>query len=116
MNAASAHAPVAAGTNPFSPKVVLAMVLFGAGVFVALLWMIGAGMTQGATNDGQAHVGSKGLTGYAALADMLEREGHTVRRAQAVPLLKDPGLVLLTPPMWTNGKALEKIIEDRRTI
>ena len=116
MSATSTNTPVAAGTNPFSPKVVLAMVLFGAGVFVALLWMIGAGMGQGSTNNGEAHVGSKGLTGYAALADLLERQGHIVRRAQSVPLLKDPGLVVLTPPMWTNGKALEKIVQDRRTV
>ncbi len=116
MSAVSVNAPVAAGTNPFSPKVVLAMVLFGVGVFIALLWMIGAGMTQGSTNNGEGHVGSKGLTGYAALAEMLERQGHTVRRAQSIPLLKDPGLVVLTPPMWTGGKALETIIQDRRTI
>ena len=116
MSLVSANAPVAAGANPFSPKVVLALVLFGAGVFVALLWMIGAGMTQGSSNDGEAHVGSKGLTGYAALASLLERQGHSVRRAQAVPLLKDAGLVVLTPPMWTDGKALEKIIQDRRTV
>ena len=116
MNAVSANDPVAAGTNPFSPRVVLAMVLFGAGVFVALLWMIGAGMTHGSANNGEAHVGSKGLTGYAALADLLERQGHAVRRAQSIALLKDPGLVVLTPPMWTDGKALEKIIQNRRTI
>ena len=105
-----------AGANPFNPKVVLGMVVFGAAVFIALLWMIGAGMTQGSRNDGRAHVGSKGLTGYAALANLLEQEGHALRRVQALPLLKDPGLLVLTPPAYGEGKAIEKILDERRYV
>src|SRR5690606_22471819 len=61
-----------AGDNPFSPRAALALVLFGAAVFVALLWMIGAGLATGSTNDGGSHAGGKGLTGYAGLAALLE--------------------------------------------
>ena len=107
---------ISAGANPFNPKVVLTMVVFGAAVFVALLWMIGAGMTQGSRNNGGAHVASKGLTGYAALANLLEKDGHAVRRVQALPLLKDPGLLVLTPPAYGESKALEKILDERRYV
>lgn len=104
----------AAGGNPFSLRGVLLLVLFGTVVFVALLWMIGAGMTQGSTNDGGSHAGGKGLNGYAALAGFLERRGNTVRRAQNESALDDPGLLVLTPPQWTDGAELERIVSARR--
>ncbi len=112
----AASPPIAAGANPFNPKVVLGMVVFGFAVFIALLWMIGAGMTDRSANNGEAHVGSKGLTGYAALAGILEKQGNVVRRVRAIPLLKDPGLLVLTPPLYTEGKEIAKIIADRRYI
>ncbi len=112
----AASPAIAAGANPFNPKVVFGMVVFGFAVFVALLWMIGAGMTDRSANNGEAHVGSKGLTGYAALAGILEKQGNTVRRVRTQPLLKDPGLLVLTPPLYADGKEIAKIIADRRYI
>lgn len=112
----SAATPIAAGANPFNPKVVLGMVVFGFAVFVALLWMIGAGMTDRSANNGEAHAGSKGLTGFAALAGILEKQGVVVRRVRTIPLLKDPGLLVLTPPLYSGGKEIAKIIEERRYI
>ncbi len=102
--------------NPFSPRAVLALVLFGAVVFVALLWMIGAGMMDGSANDGGAHAEGKGLNGYAAMATLLEKRGYTVRRSRSVAALDDPGLLVLTPPQYTDGKELNDIVEKRRNI
>lgn len=100
--------------NPFSPRMALALVLFGAGVFVLLLWMVGAGMTSGSTNDGGGHVGGKGLNGYAATATYLEKRGYAVRRSRSEGALDDPGLLVLTPPQNAKGADLEKIVAKRR--
>ncbi len=102
--------------NPFSFKAALALVLFGAVVFVALLWMIGSGMTSGSTNDGGSHVGGKGLNGYAALASLLEKRGYTVNRTRAETALDDPGLLVLTPPLFGDGKKINPIITKRRML
>ena len=103
-----------AGTNPFNPRAVLALVVLGAALFVALLYIIGSGMGSGSTNDGGGHAGGKGLNGYAALADLLEKRGYTVSRARSEARLDDPGLLVLTPPLQGNAKDLNRIIEKRR--
>lgn len=110
----SASEETAANPAPFSPRAVLALVLFGATVFVALLWMIGSGMNGGSTNDGGAHAGGKGLSGYAALADFLEKRGMTVRRSVSEGTFDDNGLLVLTPPHFADGNELQKIVESRR--
>lgn len=105
-----------AGANPFNPRVVLAMVLFGAVTFFALLWMIGAGMTGGSTNDGGGHAGGKGLNGYAALASFLERRGMAIRRVQSKGALSGPELLVLTPPHQTDPKELDRIVGARHVV
>lgn len=105
----------AAPSNPFSPRAVLALVVFGAAVFVALLYMIGSGMT-GSTNDGGGHAGGKGLNGYAAFAGYLEKRGYTVRRTRAEGSLDKPGLLVLTPPASADGGEIEKVVNARRAI
>ena len=100
----------------FSPRTVLALVLFGAVVFVALLWMIGAGMGSREPNDGGAHVGGKGLNGYAAIADLLDRHGYTVTRGRSEGALDDPGLLVITPLPDADPKRIDKVIEARRYI
>lgn len=104
------------GGNPFNPRAVLAMVLLGSALFVAILWMIGAGMNAGSTNDGGGHVGGKGLNGFAGLADLLERRGYTVGRARSLARLDDPGLLVLTPPLSVDADKLDDIIAKRRHI
>ncbi|MCB2076833.1 MAG: DUF4350 domain-containing protein [Novosphingobium sp.] len=112
----SAPEPIAAGSNPFSARSVLLLVLFGAVVFVALLWMIGSGMATGSANDGGSHAGGKGLNGYAAFAEFAERRGYAVRRSRNEGALDNPGLLVLTPPQWTDGEELESIVSKRRFI
>ncbi|MDE2596203.1 MAG: DUF4350 domain-containing protein [Sphingomonadales bacterium] len=106
----------AANPSPFSPRTVLALVLFGGAVFVALLWMIGAGMTAGNTNNGGGHVGGKGLNGYAALASYLEKRGMTVTRVRSAAGLDGPGLLVLTPPVGAEGKELQAIVDKRKQV
>lgn len=103
-----------AGANPFSHRGALVLVLFGAVVFIALLWMIGAGMMRGPTNDGGSHVGGKGLNGYSAMALLLEKRGFEVRRSQGRDALSGPGLLVLTPPHGADGEELNEIVEERR--
>ncbi len=104
------------GDNPFDPRMVLALLGFGAVVFVALLYMIGAGMTGGDPNDGGGHIGGKGLNGYAALGQYLEKRGYAVSRVQSDGALDAPGLLVLTPPHQAEGKAIEAIVGKRRRI
>lgn len=106
----------AVGSSPFNPRAVLAMVLFGAVVFTALLWMIGAGLNTRPENTADAHAGSKGLTGYAGLAQLLTAQGYEVTRARNETGLQQPGLVILTPPHGIEGKQVAKLIEARRYI
>ncbi|MGE3690567.1 MAG: DUF4350 domain-containing protein [Novosphingobium sp.] len=102
------------GASPFNPRAVLALVLFGGLVFVALLWMIGTGMTGGNTNDGGGHASGKGLNGYAALAGYLERRGYSVQQAQNEGMLNKPGLLVLTPEHDSEGSELEDLVQKRR--
>jgi hypothetical protein len=102
-------------SNPFSPRAALALVGFGVLAFVALLYMIGSGMTGGSTNDGGGHAGGKGLNGYAAFAGFLERRGHVVRRLRDPGALDHVGLLVLTPPAGADGAQIDKIVRERRT-
>lgn len=104
------------GANPFSPRAVLALVGIGAALFVALLFMIGSGMDSGSTNDGGGHVGGKGLNGYAALADLLERRGFSVSRTRSAARLDDPVLLVLTPPLYADTGKLNELIAKRRRV
>lgn len=112
----AASRPIAAGTNPFSFKAVLALVVIGAALFVALLWMIGNGMADGSTNDGGGHAGGTGLNGFAAMADYLDKRGFAVRKSRSAGALDDPGVLVLTPPAGMDGKAIDKIVSARRYI
>jgi len=111
---AGTAAGIAVGANPFSRWAVLAIVLLGGALFVALLWMIATGNGMGAANDGQAHAEGRGLNGYAAFADYIERRGYAVSRVRNEGALDKPGLLVLTPPALADGKKIEKIVANRR--
>lgn len=106
----------AAGGGAFNPKAALALVLVGAVLFVLLLWALGSGASGGSANNGGSHAGGKGLSGYAALADMLERRGYSVSRSRSEGRLDDPGLLVLTPPHYGQAGEIEAIIAKRRTL
>jgi hypothetical protein len=104
----------ARAAGPFSPRVALGLVLFGALCFVALLWIIGSGMDNPAPRSSGAHVQGKGLTGYAALGQYLEKRGYTVTPVQSRGALDQPGVLILTPEHATNGDELSQVVEARR--
>lgn len=106
----------AANASPFSLRGVLALVLFGAVVFVALLWMIGAELTAPSGNNGGGHAAAKGLNGYAALVQFAEQRGYAVSLSRSEATLDDPGLLILTPPQNAKGMEIERIVAKRRWI
>lgn len=107
---------MSAAPSPFSRGTVIGMLLMGALAFVALLWFLGNN-TGGSGNDGGAHVSGKGLTGFAALAQMLEAEGLDVRRLRNRRALESaPGLLVLTPPAGAEGAEIAKVVDARRYV
>lgn len=103
-----------APANPFSLRTVLALVLFGAAAFIALLWMMGMGASP--ANNGGSHGGGKGLNGYAAFAQLLDKRGYKVSLSRSAATLDDPGLLVLTPPQNAKGAEIEKIVARRRYV
>jgi len=98
----------------FARGTTLGIVLVGALAFFAVLYWLGTG--GGATNNGGGHAAGRGLNGYAALAAMLEADGVTVRRARSKDALRQPGLLVLTPPAEAKGSDIAEIVAARRGI
>ena len=90
------------------------MVVFGAGAFVLLLWMLGAGLHQGPANDGGNHADGRGLNGFAALYRMLEEEGYPVSRTRTAPRAEEGALLILTPGFGTDSGEISEAIFDHR--
>lgn len=103
-----------AAPRPFDPKIVFGLLLFGAIAFIATLYFIGTGQTNSGTNDGAAHGAGKGLNGYAAIAQLLEEDGHEVTLSRSQAKLKNTGLLILTPPSFVDADDISAAIEDRR--
>jgi hypothetical protein len=89
-------------------------VLFGVVVFVALLWMVGQGLTGESSNDGGTHADGRGLNGYAALADLLARQGHPVRRSRGKEAFVQEGLLVLTPRHNAKSQDIDAAIARHR--
>ena len=100
--------------SAFGKGTTLGIVLVGALAFIAVLYWLGTG--GGATNNGGGHAAGRGLNGFAGLAAMLEADGVTVHRARSQTALKQPGLLVLTPPADAKGSDIAGIVEARRTI
>ena len=109
-------APTAAGSNPFNPRVVLALFLFGALVFAALLWMVGTGYDAPDEKNGGGHAGGIGINGYAALSRLLDKQGFETRMVRSEGDLKTPGLLVLTPPIGADADKLKRLIDERREV
>lgn len=102
-----------ASAQPFNPKVMLALILFGAIAFFATLYFIGTGQT-GNANDGGGHAAAKGLNGYAAIAELLEDDGYDVSLSRSPGALDDSTLLILTPPSSMDAAEFQRVIEERR--
>ncbi|WP_068073275.1 hypothetical protein [Novosphingobium lentum] len=106
-------ATAAADNAGFSRATVLGLLLVGAVAFIALLWFLGNN-SGGNANDGGGHVGGKGLNGFAGIAALLEADGLEVNRVRAKDQLANVGLLVLTPPPGADGKAIDRIVSQRR--
>ena len=102
--------------SPFSPRVVLAVLVVGAGAFLLLLYAIGAGWDGRSERDGGAHAAANGLNGFAGLAKLLEAQGRTVELSRSEGRLDDEGLLVLTPQTFADGEEVAEIIEARRYV
>jgi len=105
---------VGTASSPFTRRGVLFLVLFGAAAFLSLIWMIGNGDGSREDNDGGAHVGGMGLTGFSALASLLEKQGYAVQRSRNEGAFARPGLLVLTPPQFVSAEEISKAIGKHR--
>lgn len=101
---------------PFSPKAVLALVLVGGALFVSLLWAMGQGGGFTGLDNGGGHGRGTGVNGFAGLARLLEADGWQVATAREQSALRQPGLLVLTPPPDATGADIAAIVAGRRTI
>lgn len=102
------------GAGPFSPRMALGLVLFGALSFILLLWMIGSGMADPKPGASGGHAMGKGLNGYAALSQYLGKRGYRVSAVQSRAALKRPGVLILTPMHSADPEELTELVESRR--
>ena len=103
-----------ARSNPFSPRVALALVLGGALAFMALLWAVGSGMADPQPQPSGAHAAGKGLTGFAALSAYLTARGYEVSQTRTRAPHQRGGLLVLTPQHQTKAADLARAIADHR--
>lgn len=101
-------------SSPFSPRVVLGLVVVGGAAFLLFLYALGAGWTGGDRSTGSGHAASKGLNGYAALVELLERRGHQVSLSRTPGRLDERALLVLTPPHFADGEDIAALVERRR--
>lgn len=101
-------------SGAFQVRTVIGIVLVGALAFLAMLWLIGQGETGPGPDNGDAHAAGHGLAGYAALADLLDAQGHRVSLSRNPGRLDDEALVVLTPGSSTDAEDLADVIAERR--
>ena len=100
--------------SPFRPGTVLVLLLVGALAFLLLLFAIGKGWTGDDERDGGSHAAANGLNGYSGLASLVESTGHEVTLSRNPSANNDYGLLILTPPLWSDAEEINEIIESRR--
>ena len=103
-----------ARSNPFSPRVALALVLGGALAFMALLWAVGSGMADPEPQPSGAHAAGKGLTGFAALSDYLKARDFEVSQTRTRAPYQRGGLLVLTPLHAAKPADLARAVADHR--
>lgn len=109
-------AAVAARPAAFSRGGALVLVVGGLGLFLAMLWLIGAGEDFGGTRgQGQAHAASNGLNGYAGLVRLVEAQGYSVERSRSRAALKTGGLLVITPGTYAEAEEIAEILDQRKS-
>lgn len=101
--------------SPFSPKVILAVFVVGAGAFLLFLYAIGAGWDGREDRNGGSHAAANGLNGFAGLARLLEARGYDVSLSRSPARLEDEALLVITPDLFSaDGEDIARIIRERR--
>ncbi len=97
--------------NPFSPRLVIALIAIGIAGFAVLLLLLAFGSSLGSQRDGRAHAQSVAATGYKGLVELAGavREAHLVRDHDE---LFDHLLVLSVEPQ-TKAYDLSRLLENR---
>ena len=99
--------------NPFRPGTVLALLLVGVLAFLLLLYALGQGWTGQEERDGGNHAAANGLNGFSGLATLLEGTANKVSLSRNRAELEDYGLLILTPPLWSDPEQIDEIIQQR---
>jgi hypothetical protein len=99
----------------FSKGGALALVGIGFALFLALLYLIGAGedFAGDTGRGGQAHAASNGLNGYAGLVQLVEAQGYDAERSRSPKGLETRGLLVLTPTTFGGAEKLTEILKQR---
>ncbi len=103
--------------EPFSRGAVIALVVVGFALFLALLVLIGRGDSPLAdTQNGGAHAAAKGLNGYAGFTRLLAASDYRITRSRSPEGLKTRGVLVLTPPASADPDMLGDVLEKRRNL
>ncbi len=89
------------GSNPFDPRVMVAIATIGVIGFIAMWALIALGPSLARGNDGGGHGLSRGAPGFAAIIDMAERSGADIWLDRVGDA--DGGLLVVTPPHGANA-------------
>jgi hypothetical protein len=111
-----AAAPAVASPAPaFSKAGALALVAGGFALFLAVLYLIGAGedFAGDTGRGGQAHAASNGINGYAGLVQLVEAQGYDTERSRSPKGLETTGLLVLTPSTFTGAEDVAEILKNR---
>lgn len=101
----------------FSRGGALALVGVGCALFLAMLYLIGAGEDFGGERGaGQAHAASVGLNGYAGLVRLVEAQGYDVERSRSREGLKTNGLLVIAPSTFADPGDIDEILQNRTFI
>ncbi|UYV16868.1 DUF4350 domain-containing protein [Porphyrobacter sp. ULC335] len=102
------------GGGAFSKAGVFALVAGGFALFLAALYLIGAGEEfADQRGNGQAHAAATGLNGYVGLVRLAEAKDYSVDRSRSPEGLETDGLLIIAPTPNTEAEAIAEILEKR---
>jgi hypothetical protein len=101
----------------FSRGAVAALVAGGFALFLALALLMDRGESALAdTQNGAGHAAANGLNGYSGLARLLAASGYDITRSRSPGGLETRGVLVLTPPLWSDPEELGELLDKRRMI
>ncbi|TAD75090.1 MAG: DUF4350 domain-containing protein, partial [Sphingomonadales bacterium] len=104
----------AAPPPAFSRAGLLGLVVGGFALFLAMLYLIGAGEDfADERGTGQAHAAASGLNGFIGLVRLIEAQGYEVDRSRSREGLQTAGVLVLTPSADADADAIDTILQDR---